>query len=1100
MKDTSAKPYSKKPVPNPEQAASFPNRLLFQWIHPLIRLGSTQPLQPSDLPPLHPDDTAQLTHPIFQKAYINTQENPPTFLSKTYQALLPVIWPPFLKAAFSKPFWLIGAIAQAFSIRALVTYVIQAQQSNAPSRWFYIPVCLALALSAMLMSVAEHAVFSGSMRAGMRARAALSAQIFRKTLRLSPSALATISEGQIANLLLNDTQRVLDSFTYSLFCPFGFVEILVMSALLCIDLGYAALFGLLVLIFLIPIQVSISRLVKRARIQTTAQVDLRVQKVTEILSGIRTIKLSAWEPHFINLVGELRRKEVCYLKVAAMLRASNAAVFFATPVMVALAAFTARTILFRQPLSPATIFSSLSYFGAISHSLNLMPLGFLAASEATVSSQRLDAFFDLPELQPDQLCSRITHRLPSLDHLDSSETSSDCLSSELDDAADHTLCKTDSINDAMPRLWTENAQFSYAQPVHIDNTMLSPAITDISFSVDDGQLLSIIGPVGSGKTSLLLGLLGEILCTHGEVRKHGRVAYCAQQPWIVNGTMRHNITMFGEDNATMDEQWYQTVLDACCLLPDLQLLPADDLTEIGERGINLSGGQKARIALARAVYSRADIYLLDDPLSAVDAAVSARLIRAVFGQNGLLADKAQLIVTHQLNLLPISSKVAVLGSGTIDHIGTFQELCEQDVEFSGFFGQEHGPDKDHNYAARNDVGSEGSRQNFLRHIFKNANVHQDISGKTCSSSNEARCDSKVHCEEYESSTSSAEMHADITADIQCTSKQRSDTESCCQKGELVTKEHRSIGRVTTNIYHAYVKAGGGYLALFFLGASFVAAQSVRQVSEWWLSRWSDVAAANANGDALFQENRFHALVYFGLTASTMLLTLTRAALFAERTMAASKNLHNQLIDRVFHARTSFFDTNPMGRILNRFSKDVDQMDSMLPVAAQDCLQMLFVALGSLITISVILPWFILPLVPIVVGFVILQRMYKKSSRELKRIEAVSRSPLYAQFVETVNGLSTIRAHKTEGYSLASFTSKVDANHVSYHTFASAGRWLGIRLDALAALVAFSTSLVVLILSPSLNPGLAGFALTQSIVLTGNFQCKLNHPTNSTFLS
>lgn len=954
------------------------------------------------------------------------------------------------------------------------------------------------------------------MRAGMRARAAVTAELFAKLLRLSPVGQSRVTDGQVGNMLLNDTQRVLDSFTYFHFCWFGFLEITVFAGLLAIDVGLAVFFGILVLLLLVPAQICFSVLVKRARGRTTAQVDVRVQKMTEILSGIRTVKLAAWEPHFKRLVAGLRRQEVKHLKVAAVLRALNAAVFFTAPVMVALATFAARTLIFRKPLSPPIVFSSLSYFWSISMSLNLMPLGYLAASEATVSSRRLDDFFDLDEIPNASPEARLDVAVPSAggaaeltasddeEDPDRSDTDNECHISQSSDVPniDTALC-TACENNRAPRIWTRRATFCYAQSSQSDVNVTSTVLTNVSFAASDGDLVSIVGPVGSGKTSLLLGLLGEILCTSGRVQKHGTVAYCAQEPWIVNGTLRENITMFGTGRDSFDHEWYQTVVDACCLLPDIQLLPAGDMTEIGERGINLSGGQKARVALARAVFSKADIYLLDDPLSAVDVAVAARLIRKVFGREGLLGSKVQLVVTHQLKLLPVSSEVIFLRNGSIAHCGTFTELREEGVEFTGFSGLEEDVNKEH----RDDVDDSedeesdrlsGDEEDRLRKIFIDSNVNLGISELRSNSDGEwDRCTKpKSLGEEINHEMGCKGVGEDIASNAVCGVVKGIETEGFRSKGDLVTEEDRHLGHVTANVYHAYVKAGGGYFALMAVAAAFILAQAVRQVSEWWLSRWSTVVLTHTDADVLFRENRTHALIFLGFTVATMAFTLCRAAVFAGRTMSASKNLHNKLLDRVLHARPSFFDTNPMGRILNRFSKDMDQMDSMLPVAAQDFLQISFVALGSLITISVILPWFVLPLIPIVSGFLLLQQMYKRSSRELKRLEAVSRSPLYAQLVETANGLPTIRAFRTEDRFSSVFSNQVDMNHCAYHMFASAGRWLGIRLDGLAAMVVFSTSLVVLVMSSKLNPGLAGVALTQSIVLTGNFQCKSRGPVSS----
>lgn len=1013
---------------------------------------------------------------------------PPALLrSKTLRALIPVSFAPFLRAAAVKPLWLAANIAQAFCIRALVNRVTQSNQNNPNllSRWAFVPVVLALTLAAEVMSVSSHATFSGSMRGGMRARAALSSQIYRKTLRLSPFSLSKVSEGEIGNLLVNDTQRVLDSYTYAHFCWMGFFEIAIISVLLTIDLGLSALFGVAVLILLVPAQISFSTLVCQARAKVSVEADKRVQTMNELLSGIRTVKLSAWEPHFMSIVSEQRAGEMRHLRSGAVLRALNAALFFVAPVLVALGTFTARTLIFRKPLTPAVVFSTLSFFNTIAYVLNLMPVGWLAISEALVAGKRLDAFFDLSELSP-------TPKVACLDPpqtlkkegADNSELSE--ISSHAESLSDSRGCKSEdqchySNRWNNYRLILKHADFSFAQSEETNPQAV--ALTDIDLTVKDGELVCVIGPVGSGKSSLLLGILDELVCTGGSVQKHGRIAYCAQQPWIVNGTLRDNVTMFGPRDKEFDSAWYGTVIEACGLRDDLDMLPGRDLTEIGERGVNLSGGQKARVSLARAVYANADIYLLDDPLSAVDSAVTSHLIQKLFTKNGLLAEKAQIVVTHQLKLLPLSTRVVVLGEGTVRHSGTFEVLRSKGIEFSGFTELDHNRDGDTGCVqGKNESYESRALQWSEDRWIERSEMGVKIGVKTSDITEDSETvdgNLKSGADVNESDSLDRSTFSDDADTYWSTSGKSSE-----EIGDLVEEEDRCVGRVTSSVYNVYIKAGGGYPALVMVLIAFIVPQTMRQVSEWWLSRWS----VHSRSTSFLEDNRFHALIFLGLAVGTAVLTLLRAAIFARQTMVASRRMHNQLLERVLRAQPSFFETNPLGRVLNRFSKDIDNMDIMLPVTTQDCLQIFFVALGAVMTISVILPWFLVPLVPIVGSFLALQRLYKMTSRELKRIDGVSRSPIYSQFVESAGGLATIRAYKHETHFCTHFDEHVDKNSSAYHMFTCAGRWLGIRLDALAAGVVLSTGLAVLTLSQHLNPGLAGVALTQSILITGMFQC------------
>lgn len=1126
--------------PDAESRATWLSRITFHWVAPLIARGHRIPLQLPDLPPLLEADQSRLLRHTFSNAYravatadlarhtartdlstngtlsgvvddalADFQLNPaatdalsesthtpakvtrltrlaaripPRLASKTSRALLPGVLRPFVTAGLFKPFWLLASVVQVLSIRALVAR-LAAQTSNNPpttSRWVYLPVALAMTLSTLMMSICQHSVFSNSMRAGMRARAAISANVYRKMLRLSPASLANITDGELGNFLVTDPQRIVDSFSYAHFCLFSFFELSVVFGLLAIDLGLSALFGAAVLVLLVPSQLAFSTYVARARAKVSAASDVRVQKMNEILSGIRMVKLSAWEPHFKRMVEELRSAEVGHLRVAATIRAVNAALFIATPILITLIMFTTHTLLFGRHLSPSVAFSALGYVSIVTRVLTLAPLGWLGMSEAYVASRRLDRFFDLPELSS----------IPRDERLDVSEVAADDAARALDISSYQTPIES-------PRNYTKDkfgltlshASFSFAARTIEQTEEMSTVLHDITISANPGDLVCIVGPVGSGKSSLLQGMLGEIRCTRGYVSKYGQVAYCSQQPWIINGTLRENITLFGQGETPWDPAWYELVIERCCLGPDIAVLPASDLTEIGERGVNLSGGQKARVALARAVYAKAEIYLLDDPLSAIDSAVTAKILQGLIGPDGILANRVQIIVTHNIHVLPFASHVVVLGGGTVAHAGTFDELRERGIEFSGVLADDI--DEDIGNVSENDCEQSDTEdvehqheEDHLKEILRDSNVdispfNEDLKDKKKNDPSSGKT-----IDEFEENGLGME-DPDIFGKLPGSSTD----EPFDQLDNLVVEEDRKTGQVAGRIYQTYIKAGGGYLSLTGVSIIFILSQLIRQLAEFWVAKWTTSIPESlvSNEDKLFSENRHYVLVFLGLSIGTLLFTLLRAAVFTDRTMKASRCLHDKLLERVLHARPSFFDTNPIGRILNRFSKDMDLMDINLPMTSQDVLQIFFIALSAVISISIVIPWFIVSLLPSVILFIFLQKRYKSSSRELKRLDGLAFSPIYSQFVESSVGLATIRAHKWEKEFSSTFEGRVDEHHQAYHMFHSAGRWVGIRLDVVSALVTLATAVVVLAMGDTLDSGLAGVALTQSIIMTGSFQ-------------
>jgi ATP-binding cassette, subfamily C (CFTR/MRP), member 1 len=331
---------------------------------------------------------------------------------------------------------------------------------------------------------------------------------------------------------------------------------------------------------------------------------------------------------------------------------------------------------------------------------------------------------------------------------------------------------TNAGQDAFCRVVIRDADFGWHKEAVAENRLL----TGISLKISSGELVACVGPVGSGKSSLLLALLNELHRYEGTCASRGRIAYCGQEPWILNAALKRNVTLFGRDPHVVNEQRYYSTLRACCLLPDIALMPGGDDTEIGEKGVTLSGGQKARLALARAVYSDSDIYLLDDPLSSVDATVSKQLKTRLFVAEGMLRDKAVVIVTHQLHLLPVADRVLVMSKGSILHDGSFQSLLSNGVDFGRLLEA----------PIRSDDTSEDAR--------------------------EERCiEERVKLE------------------------QQGPKEKA---GPTTVAEDRRIGKVPSSIYVAYIKAGGGIFALFAIAATFTLSQCARSGSDVWLRLWS----------------------------------------------------------------------------------------------------------------------------------------------------------------------------------------------------------------------------------------------------------------------
>lgn len=1114
---------------NAEKDASIVSQFTFSWISPLLRKGIFSPIHISDLPPLCSEKQSSKVGNEFYYIYrtitlFDIEKNNDrdgewnkfllqdlkmkipnsshlvhkfmSFfsvfhlgLSRTSRSVTALTAKSMTMGALIKQLWLISAIAQALSIGQLIKGLSKAEdsQSFSKSHWVYFPFALIIGISSLTMSVAHHGMFYYSTSAAAEARAALSSQIYRKLLRVSPAAFSSMtSEGLLGNLFVTDLQRMVDSFNYFHVSWSNPLELIILFCVLCFYLGVSSIISFIVILLLIPFQIFLSKLIGKNRSSITAAADIRVQKMNEILSGIRLIKYSAWENYFRDSIKSMRETETKKLRLTAIVRGINSALFFTFPVLVSTAAFAFYTVIFKKKLTSDASFTAISIFALSSRILSLIPSGWLSCSEVKVAFERLDKFFDLPELPFIEISKR-------LDTINISKSDSNGLSQLKAHVNENlgTLSRGD-LNDftqigrneneipslkSNERLCLDNVCFSHVYEENAEkygkNEKLDyreNVLSNISFSAKDGDLICVIGSVGSGKSSLLYGILGELHRKNGVVISEGEIAYCCQEPWILSGTIRYNITLFGKkfEDDNFNREWYDKVIECCCLSHDLKEFQSNDLTEVDK--ITISGGQKARIALARSIYSNADIFLFDDPLSAVDSSVSADLVKNMFGENGLLNKKVCIIATHNIHILPFSSLLIALEDGELKYSGTFHELKRKNV-----FNHLHGSSEENGEIEIYETVSEDTKRE------KESNNQSYIYG---------------HSKNQQSngvSSSTYNTEGGFTDNVKINNEMEDEEHKMnfnnSSKGILVAEEDRSTGSISKLALKKYFKSFGGIGVSAFVFLLFSLTQIAKQFAQIWIGKWTThfPEYSEVNIDEFVSKNTHYSLVLFSLSVGTLALTLVRSAMLAIFAVIASRRLHNRLLERSLHAKMYFFDTNPLGRILNRFSKDIDNIDMPLPIAIQDVLQAAALTIGSLVTVCIAIPWLLIAMVPVLVSFFVLQTVYKKSSRELKRLDGITFSPIYSEFVQSFNGLSTIRAFKGEAVFSRVFDELVDRNQAAYWSFQIAGRWLGFRLDIITGIIIFFTATVALALAGKVDVGLTGVALAECVVMSNTFQ-------------
>ncbi|KAJ2080855.1 hypothetical protein H4R24_002771 [Coemansia sp. RSA 988] len=579
-----------------------------------------------------------------------------------------------------------------------------------------------------------------------------------------------------------------------------------------------------------------------------------------------------------------------------------------------------------------------------------------------------------------------------------------------------------------------------------DNSTLD----NISLKCKRGELVAIIGQVGCGKSSLASAILGEMIKCSGSVEVSGSIAYVPQTPWILNATLRENIT-FG---SSYDESFYNKVIDACALQQDIDVLPTGDMTEIGEKGINLSGGQKARVSLARAVYSRADVYILDDPLAAVDAHVSKHLFTHVLGPQGMLQSRARILVTNAVQYLNNVDNIIMLRDGEIiEHCSFAEAMNNQDV--------------------------------IHKFIHKYVNNDRDF---------ESGEDSNVTSTEVTSQTTTKLLgHVEVVGatspPTQC-SNQDAAIKSDNHIGRTTTDEVSEKGKVQMNVYRSYANACGGLNTVMF-SITLMCTLVISIATNMWLKHWASVndesnsmklpAQAHAKG-ALY-----YLLIYGGLGLSHMLASYLNALIIWVRCLIqASTKIHSNMLISVVRSPVSFFDTTPTGRIINRFASDLTRCDNMVPAAISRVAK----DVTSLVVSAIIIGYTTPPMLVVIILFLFvsqrIQRMFLCSSRELRRLESTTGSPIIAQFQETIGGAASIRAYGHQPRFLKMLETRLGHNIQVSYNYWIIKRWLSTRLNIFGNIIVFGTSLLA-VMSVHLygvrDAALVGLAITYAFEMS-----------------
>ncbi|NXJ41958.1 MRP3 protein, partial [Ciconia maguari] len=1032
-------PVNTDPNPCPELTSGFLSRLTFWWFTSMAILGYKRPLEDKDLWSLNEDDTSKIIVQQLSKEWDKEkaeckQKEDVIYKKKSNHVLNHVgdgaeeaevlirdkkhnRKPSFLKALLRTfgPYFLIGSFFKLIQdllsfvnpqlLSVLIGFI---KNKDAPAWWGFLIAAL-MFICAVLQTLILHQHFQYCFVTGMRLRTGITGVIYRKSLVITNSAKRSSTVGEIVNLMSVDAQRFMDLMTFLNMLWSAPLQIFLALYFLWQTLGPSVLAGVAVMVLLIPFNSAIAMKTRAFQVEQMRYKDSRIKLMNEILGGIKVLKLYAWEPSFSEKVLEIRKNELRVLKKSAYLNSLSTFAWISAPFLVALTTFAVYVSVDEKNILDAEkAFVSLSLFNILKFPLNMLPQVISNVAQTSVSLKRIQQFLSHDELDPN------------------------CVETKV-------IAPGSAIS-------VTNATFSWGKE-------LKPSLKDINLLVPSGALVAIVGHVGCGKSSLVSALLGEMEKLEGEVAVKGSVAYVPQQAWIQNATLKDNI-LFGQ---VLNEQKYQNVLEACALKTDLEVLPGGDQTEIGEKGINLSGGQRQRVSLARAAYSNSDIYLLDDPLSAVDSHVAKHIFDKVIGPDGILKGKTRILVTHGISFLPQVDHIVVLVDGKISEMGSYQDLLKQNKAFAEFL---------RNYALDEDIEEDEPTMLEEEEVLlaeDTLSIHTDLADNE-PVTNEVR---KQFLSISEKFLTCFESHCpDVELrQVNC---------SLCCTNQLWSV----ILQVKLTVFWQYVKAVSPVITLVicFLYCCQNAAAIGANV---WLSDWTNEPVINGT-----QHNTAMRIgVYAALGLLQGLIVLICSFTLAMGGINAARTLHAALLENKFHTPQSFYDTTPTGRIINRFSKDIYVIDEVIPPTILMFLGTFFTSLSTMIVIIASTPLFAVVIVPLAILYYFVQRFYVATSRQLKRLESVSRSPIYSHFSETVSGASVIRAYRRVKSFVDISDLKMDENQKSYYPGIVSNRWLGIRVEFVGNCIVLFAALFAVIGKNSLNAGLVGLSVSYALQVT-----------------
>ncbi|CAO2632963.1 ATP-binding cassette sub-family C member 6 [Lemmus lemmus] len=989
--------------PCPETEASFPSKAMFWWASGLLWMGYRKLLGSKDLWSLGRENSSEeLVSQLEREWRRNCSVLPGKGLSagapeteaflqperSQRGPLLRAIWRVFRSTFLLGTVSLVISDAFRFAVPKLLSLFLEFMGDRDSPAWTGWLLAVLMFLSACLQTLFEQQHMYRVKVLQMRLRTAITGLLYRK---VSPRGKRVCG----IHAASSDPHTVIPLFFFLFWLLF------LLSSTSSSLLGPSALTAIAVFLSLLPLNFFITKKRSYHQEEQMRQKASRARLTSSILRTVRTIKSHGWEQAFLERVLHIRARELGALKISTLLFSVSLVSFQVSTFLVALVVFAVHTLVAEDNAMDAEkAFVTLTVLSILNKAQAFLPFSVQCIIQARVSFDRLAAFLCLEEVDPNGIDS------------------------------------SPSICSSKDRISVHNGTFAWSQES-------PPCLHGINLTVPQGCLVAVVGPVGAGKSSLLSALLGELLKVEGSVSIEGSVAYVPQEAWVQNTSVVENVCFRQE----LDLPWLQKVLEACALDSDVASFPEGVHTPIGEQGMNLSGGQKQRLSLARAVYRKAAVYLLDDPLAALDAHVSQRVFKQVIGPSGLLQGTTRILVTHTLHVLPQADQILVLANGTIAEMGSYQDLLNRNGALVGLLdgARQHagGEAGTHTEATSDDLGGfPGSERPKNRPERLRSSESAPVKDSTAS-----------------------EAHTD-------------------PKGTGLTTEENSLqyGRVKTTTYLSYLKAVGTPLCTYTLFLFFC--QQVASFCQgYWLSLWAD--------DPVVDGRQMHAALrgwVFGLLGCLQAIGLfaSMAAVFLGGARASALLFRSLLWD-VARCPIGFFECTPVGRLLNRFSKETDTVDVDIPDKLRSLLTYAFGLLEVGLAVSMATPLAMVAILPLMLLYAGFQSLYVATSCQLRRLESASYSSVCSHMAETFQGSPVVRAFQAQGPFTAQHDALMDENQRVSFPRLVADRWLAANLELLGNGLVFVATLCAVLSKAHLSAGLVGFSVSATLQVTQTLQ-------------